>query len=212
MPLASISTSGTTRPNTEPQRTQRAQRNHLTPRPLQQAGEGAWMIAVPSPSPPEFWGDKGTLEAQQRDGVRGAPLCWVEVLITIDSKISLLDSAAGADLGRGSGFEHPAVDHDGERIGYCEHGIHVVFDEQDGVILCEFAQQRDDAQGFVGAHAGKRFVEQQHAPARRQRHGDLNLALLAMRQRRHHRLSAVRQPSLRKYLADGYIDVFTYNH
>src|SRR5258706_8042741 len=105
MPLASISTSGTTRPNTEPQRTQRAQRNHLTPRPLQQAGEGAWMIAVPSPSPPEFWGE--------RDGVREAPLCWVEVLITINSKISLLNGAAGADLGRGTGFEHPAVDHDG---------------------------------------------------------------------------------------------------
>ena len=35
-----------------------------------------------------------------------------------------------------------------------------------------------------GAHAGERLVEQQHLGLRRQHHGDFELALLAVRQRR----------------------------
>jgi len=72
--------------------------------------------------------------------VFSVPPCWVKVLFTISSKISLLDGAAGADLGRGTGFEHAAVDHDGEHVGDGEDGIHVVLDEQDGVAGREFAQ------------------------------------------------------------------------
>src|SRR5258708_16132496 len=85
--------------------------------------------------------------------VSSVPPCWVYVLVTIHPKISLLNGAAGADLGRGTGFEDAAVDHDSERVGDGKHGVHVVFDQQDRMVLRQIAQQGNDAHRLFGARA-----------------------------------------------------------
>ncbi|MCY1523291.1 hypothetical protein D9M68_581830 [compost metagenome] len=55
-------------------------------------------------------------------------------------------------------------------------------------------QERQDAVGFLWAHAGQRFVEQQHLRFARQAHGDFELALAAMRQQPGVARGVVRQP------------------
>ena len=40
-----------------------------------------------------------------------------------------------------------------------EYGIHVVLDEDDGVIGCQRPQQGGNALRFFRSHAGERFVE-----------------------------------------------------
>jgi hypothetical protein len=65
-------------------------------------------------------------------------------------------------------------------VGQREDGIHVVFDQQHGVVFLELEQQFDHALGLGHAHAGQRFVQQQHLRLGGQCHGDFQLALLAM--------------------------------
>ena len=59
-----------------------------------------------------------------------------------------------------------AVDHHRDAVGDAEHRVHVVLDQQHGMLGLERRQQRQHALGLLGAHAGERLVEQQHARAR----------------------------------------------
>ena len=78
--------------------------------------------------------------------------------------------------------QHRAFGHHRHPVGDREHEVHVVLDQQHGVLARQALQQRDHALRFLGAHAGQRLVQQQHLGLAGQRHGDLELALLAVRQ------------------------------
>ena len=65
-------------------------------------------------------------------------------------------------------------------VGEGEHSVHVVFDQHHGVVFFDVQQELDHAFGLGLAHARQRFVEQQHLRVRGQRHGDLQLPLLAV--------------------------------
>ena len=105
---------------------------------------------------------------------------YSDPLSSSGAEVGFLHRPARADLLGRSGFEHTAVDHHGKDVRDGEHGVHVVLDEQDGVIANEPAEQLDDANGFLGAHARERLVEQQHLGSGRQRHRDFHLAALAV--------------------------------
>ncbi|KAG1249030.1 hypothetical protein G6F68_013554 [Rhizopus microsporus] len=88
----------------------------------------------------------------------------------------------GADLGGGAAGDGGAVDHHGDGLGDAEYGVHVVFHQQDRVARLQGVKQVQDAVRLFGAHAGQRLVQQQHLRFARQAHGDLQLALAAVRQ------------------------------
>ena len=79
--------------------------------------------------------------------------------------------------------EHGALGHHRHPVGDGEHEIHVMLDEQQRMLARQVLQQRRHALRFFWSHAGQRLVEQQNLRIARQRHGDLELALLAVRQR-----------------------------
>src|SRR5258708_10984543 len=99
-------------------------------------------------------------------------------------KISLMNGAEGADPGRGTGFEEAAVDHDSERVGDGKDCVHVVFDQQDRMVLRQIAQQGNDAHRLFGAHAAEWLAQPASAPARGPRPAPFPLPLLATSQAR----------------------------
>ena len=115
---------------------------------------------------------------------------------------------------RVAGRDHRAVDHHRDAVGDAEHRVHVVLDQQDRVRGLEAREQPQHALGLLGAHAGQRLVEQQHARPGRQAHRDLELALVAVAQRagdalghaveagRGQRLARRRRCSSAQWLAD----------
>ena len=76
-----------------------------------------------------------------------------------------------------------AVDQHGDAVGQREDGVHVVLDQQHAAAALQALQERDQALALLDAHAGHRLVEQQQARLAGQRHGDLELALLAVAER-----------------------------
>ena len=119
------------------------------------------------------------------------------------SKIGGAHLRAVADaVGRVAG-NHRAVDHHGDALGDAKHRVHVVFDQQDGVAGFQLGQQREHAFGFFRAHAGERFVEQQHLRRGGQAHGDFKLALLAVRQQPGGAVEQLVQPGAGSGLAGG---------
>src|SRR5262245_36501423 len=88
------------------------------------------------------------------------------------AEISLAHGLVGADRCRLARRDDATVDEYADAVREREHRIHVVLDQKDRHIALELAQQRDHARGFLRAYARHRLVEQQHAGARCQRHGD----------------------------------------
>ena len=76
-----------------------------------------------------------------------------------------------------------AFGHHGHPVGDGEHEIHVVLDQQHRMLARQALEQGGHALRFLRAHAGQRLVEQQDLGVAGERHGDLELALLAVRQR-----------------------------
>ena len=91
-----------------------------------------------------------------------------------------LDRGVVADRSRGAGGEHGALDEHGHDVGDLEDEIHVMLDQQYGVIAREGFQKGGDAFAFFLAHAGERFIEEKDFRIGCERHGDLELALLAV--------------------------------
>ncbi|MBS1269303.1 MAG: hypothetical protein MAG794_00252 [Gammaproteobacteria bacterium] len=60
-----------------------------------------------------------------------------------------------------AGFQLGAVDHHRDPLGNRKHGVHVVLDQDQGMLGGELLEEFDDLPGLVGAHAGKWFVKQQ---------------------------------------------------
>jgi hypothetical protein len=88
----------------------------------------------------------------------------------------------GADLVGRARRQDAAVDQHGDAVGQRKDRVHVVLDQQHGALALQAAQQLDHALALLDAHARHRLVEQQQAGIGRQRHGDLELALLAVAQ------------------------------
>ncbi len=85
-----------------------------------------------------------------------------------------------------------------DAIGQSEHCVHVVLDQKNGVAMLEALQQFDHLAGFVLAHACHGLIKQQHLGLQGEGDGDLQLALLSMRQGLDPLARAVRQPHLRQ--------------
>ena len=96
------------------------------------------------------------------------------------AEIRGLHAPVGADGGRLAAGDHGAVDHHRQVVGQREDGVDVVFDQHHGVVGFQAQQQLDHALGLGHAHAGQRLVKQQHLRIGGQRHGDLQLPLLAV--------------------------------
>ena len=81
------------------------------------------------------------------------------------------------------GDELAVVQHD-DAVGELAHDVHLVLDQQDGLVALalELADQLEDHRHVGGAHAGGRLVEHVDARLERHQHRDLELALVAVRQ------------------------------
>lgn len=96
------------------------------------------------------------------------------------AEISLADRHIGPDvIWRARGY-HPAVNQHGKVIREPEHRVHVMLNQHNGLLALELTEKRDHAGGFVRPHPGYRLIEQEHARGGCQRHGDLELPVLAM--------------------------------
>ena len=89
--------------------------------------------------------------------------------------------------------EHAALHEHGERVGGGKDRIHIVLDQNNRVIACEIAQERDDALRLFEPHAGERLVEEKQVGAARDQHRDFELALLAARELSRNRIAAMRE-------------------
>ena len=96
------------------------------------------------------------------------------------AQIGFAHSGVGPNFRRIARGDDPAIDQNGDAVGEREHRLHVVLDQENSDAAFELAQHRHHAGGFVRTHAGHRLVEQKEPRPRRQRHGDFELALLAV--------------------------------
>jgi len=80
--------------------------------------------------------------------------------------------------------QHLAVAQYADRTRDLEDDIHVVLDEDERHLLAlpQAIDLVDHAPAFLRAHAGGRFIEQQHARLQHQRQRDIQKLLVAMRQ------------------------------
>ena len=102
-----------------------------------------------------------------------------------DAEIGLLHDRRGDHLGRlAVGDELAVVQHD-DAVGERAHHVHLVLDQQDGLarVLLELRDQVEHDRHLVDAHAGGRLVEHEDLRLERHHQRDLELALVAMRQR-----------------------------
>ena len=104
------------------------------------------------------------------------------VLMRVPPEVGALDGRVGHD---GSGCvdgEQAAVVHDGDPVHEAEHDLHVVLDHHHGAARsrCMPRMISMSAGDVAGADAGHRLVQQQMLGIRRQQHGDLDLALVAV--------------------------------
>src|SRR3954464_5075907 len=100
-------------------------------------------------------------------------------------EVSLLDDRHGDHLGRRAlGHELSLVQHD-DAIGQRAHDIHLVLDEEHGLVALRLylADEIEDHRYLVDAHACRRLIEHEYFRLEREQHRDLELALVAVRQR-----------------------------
>src|SRR5690606_4061768 len=85
----------------------------------------------------------------------------------------------GEQGGGGAVLDQLAQVHEGGVVGAARRLLHVVGDDQDGVVLLEFGDELLDAAGGDGVQGRGRFVEQDHLRPQRHRPGDAQALLLA---------------------------------
>ena len=83
-------------------------------------------------------------------------------------------------LRRGSFDDHAAVVQHGDALGDVERGIHVVLDHHHGRLARDARRSALDGDPLFARQPGERLVEQQHPRLLRQRHRDLDPALVAV--------------------------------
>jgi hypothetical protein len=93
----------------------------------------------------------------------------------------------GADSGGRTALQTRPVHHHGKRVGHRENTRHVVLDQQQARGRATVLEQRGGAR-LLRPHAGQRLVQQQHARAGRQRHGDFQERNCPWPQNRRHRV------------------------
>ena len=100
--------------------------------------------------------------------------------------------------GSPSAIKRAVVQHD-DAVRQLAHHVHLVLDQQDGLagLRLQSADQVEDHRHFIDAHAGGRFVEHVDLRVERHQQADLQLALVAVRQRcrRRHRAWQSAPPS-----------------
>jgi hypothetical protein len=104
-----------------------------------------------------------------------------------------MHALVAAQLLRRAGGQHGTVIEHGDAVGDAEHHLHVVLDHPHGEAARQAGDQRDHPLGFGRRHARGRLVEQQQIGVARQRHGNFQLALLAVGQRMHRPVDAARE-------------------
>ncbi len=103
------------------------------------------------------------------------------------AEIGRLDLGVLLDLGRPALGDDPTLMEHGDAVGQREYLVDVVIDEHDGDRLAQGPDQVGHPHAIVGGETGERLVEQEQVRARRQGDGDLEQALVAMRQVARHR-------------------------
>ena len=95
-----------------------------------------------------------------------------------------MTSRVRPDLGRGALGDDLAVVEDRDPVADAHDDAHVVLDEQDGQpeLGPEAADEVGHLARLAGVHAGRRFVEQEQLRPRPEGAGDLEAALVAVRQ------------------------------
>ena len=103
----------------------------------------------------------------------------------------------GADLLGRAGRDGAAIDQHGDAVGEREHGVHVVLDQEDGALPLSAAQEARSCAAIPRAPMPA-IGSSSSSSARLagQRHGDFELALLAVREdgRRRHRRARRARP------------------
>ena len=103
----------------------------------------------------------------------------------IAAEVGLDDLGVAADLGGRSLCDDLAVVQHRDALADAHHDPHVVLDEEDGQaeLVAQAADEVDPSvAGLAAVHAGGRLVEEQQLRLRGQRAGDLQPALVAVRQ------------------------------
>src|SRR6185503_279596 len=98
------------------------------------------------------------------------------------AKIHLARLRVGHHLRARALDDHAAVVQHGDAVGEVERGVHVVLDHHHRGVARNRGDQLLDRGALFAREAGERLVEQQHARLLRERHGDLDPALLAVGQ------------------------------
>src|SRR5262245_17843063 len=102
------------------------------------------------------------------------------MMLLLLAEIGLAHLGTSLDrLGRAR-CDDSAVNENGDAISQRKDRFHVVLDQQDRHFALELAQRLDHARALLRPHPGRRLVEQEHAWGRRERHGNLELAVLAV--------------------------------
>jgi hypothetical protein len=90
----------------------------------------------------------------------------------------------------------------GHPAGDAAHELHVVLDDDDGVLAGQPAQQLGRPLHLGVGHAGDRLVDQQHLRVLRQQHPDLQPLLLPVRQQAGLALRLTREADDLQHLVD----------
>ena len=85
------------------------------------------------------------------------------------------------------------VDEDGHPVGKPEHHAHVVLDDHERASLADAPDQIDGTIGLVPAHAGGRFIEQDHIGAAGDGDGDLKRPLFGIGEDARRHLASLEQ-------------------
>ena len=96
-----------------------------------------------------------------------------------------LHLGVGLDRLRRPFLEDAAVVHDGHALDHAQRDVEIMLDDDVADVERQRPQDRDQFAAVGGREPGRRLVEQHEARRARERHADLELALLAVAQLRH---------------------------
>ena len=131
-----------------------------------------------------------------------------------DAEIGLLHDRRGDHLGGIAVGDQPSVVQHDDAVGERAHDVHLVLDQQDGLrrVLLERAIRSRMHGNLVDAHAGGRLVEHEDFRLQRHHHRDLELALVAVRERGGALHRAARSGRPRSSTASARVDQIAARH
>jgi len=100
-------------------------------------------------------------------------------------------------------LQHVAVVHHGDPLDHAQRDIQVVLDDDEAHVGGQRGEQSDQLAPLGRGEPGRRLVEQNEAGSPRQGHADLELALLAVRQRGHRLVGQRLEPDAMEQLLGG---------